>query len=142
MCLWVGPEAPATAENDPDFVPDEILTDGRTFDCDGIEVVARHTPGHASNHFCFWIPAYALLLTGDHVMNGSTVVIAAPDGDMLDYLTSLQDLQALPIAAIAPGHGTVIDDPQENVAGIIAHRLAREAKVLEALAAVITVHAR
>ncbi|MEM9173318.1 MAG: MBL fold metallo-hydrolase [Pseudomonadota bacterium] len=129
----IGPLSPSTSENDPNFIPDEVLVDRRELDCDGITVEAIHTPGHASNHFCFWIAQHGVLLTGDHVMNGSTVVIAAPDGDMLDYLNSLRAMLTLPLQAIAPGHGAVIDNPKENIAGIIAHRLQREAKVIDAL---------
>ena len=66
-------------------------------------------------------------------MQGSTVVIGPPDGDMQVYLQSLARLQREPVARIAPGHGTVIEDAQAEVARLIAHRLQREAKVAERL---------
>jgi glyoxylase-like metal-dependent hydrolase (beta-lactamase superfamily II) len=74
-----------------------------------------------------------LLFTGDHLMQGSTVVIAPPDGDMKQYLESLARLQREAVARIAPGHGLVIEDAQGEISRLIAHRLKREAKVIERL---------
>jgi glyoxylase-like metal-dependent hydrolase (beta-lactamase superfamily II) len=70
-------------------------------------------------------------------MEGSTVVIAPPDGDMAAYLESLRRLQAMrpPLRAIAPGHGHLIDDPATVLAGYVAHRLEREQQVLDAVTA-------
>ena len=65
-------------------------------------------------------------------MQGSTVVISPPDGDMQAYLNSLERLLALDLAAFAPGHGRVIDTPHDEVRRLIAHRLKREQKVLDA----------
>ena len=64
-----------------------------------------HTPGHASNHLCYLVPEEATMLTGDHIMNGSTVVIAHPDGSMKEYLDSLALLKNYSFNRIAPGHG-------------------------------------
>ena len=75
-----------------------------------------------------------MLFTGDHVMQGSTVVINPPDGDMRAYLASLERLLSEDIAIFAPGHGYLIGAPQREVKRLIAHRLAREAKVAAALA--------
>ena len=74
-----------------------------------------------------------MLFTGDHVMQGSTVVINPPDGDMGAYLKSLRALMALELDWLAPGHGFLIDEPHEVVKKTIAHRLGREAKVLAGL---------
>jgi glyoxylase-like metal-dependent hydrolase (beta-lactamase superfamily II) len=74
-----------------------------------------------------------MLFTGDHVMQGSTVVINPPDGDMRAYLVSLEKLLAEDIAIIAPGHGYLIGSPHKEVRRLVAHRLAREAKVAAAL---------
>jgi glyoxylase-like metal-dependent hydrolase (beta-lactamase superfamily II) len=74
-----------------------------------------------------------LLFSGDHIMNGSTVVIGPPDGDMAIYLQQLERLRSMRLRAIAPGHGEVIDDPQAKIEEYIAHRRAREAKVLTSL---------
>jgi len=73
------------------------------------------------------------MFSGDHIMQGSTVVIGPPDGDMQQYLQSLARLQGEPVTRIAPGHGTVIEDAQAEIARVIAHRLQREAKVVERL---------
>jgi glyoxylase-like metal-dependent hydrolase (beta-lactamase superfamily II) len=92
-----------------------------------------HTPGHASNHLCYLLEETKMLFTGDHVMQGSTVVINPPDGDMRAYLQSLEQLLAEDLAVIAPGHGYLIGAPHKEVRRLVAHRLAREAKLTSAL---------
>jgi glyoxylase-like metal-dependent hydrolase (beta-lactamase superfamily II) len=94
-----------------------------------------HTPGHASNHLCYRHAALGWLFTGDHIIDGSTVVIDPPDGNMGDYLRSLEKLKRLDITAIAPGHGNLIERPGAAIDWIIAHRLEREAKIARVLAA-------
>jgi len=96
---------------------------------------AVHTPGHASNHLCYLLEQERLLFSGDHVMQGSTVVIAPPDGDMAAYLDSLSRIRTLRLRSIAPGHGHLIDDPDAVIDDYIAHRLEREQQVLDALGA-------
>ncbi|OYU96660.1 MAG: NUDIX hydrolase [Burkholderiales bacterium PBB5] len=121
---------------DTDFRPHHTLADGDVLALgEGVTLRAVHTPGHASNHLCFLLEEERLLFTGDHLMQGSTVVINPPDGDMAVYLASLRKLQALDLDWLAPGHGFLIDQPQAVVAKTIAHRLAREAKVLAAVQA-------
>lgn len=122
-------------KQDATFSPTRVLEDGDSIDVDGRVLRAIHTPGHASNHLCYLLDSTGLLFTGDHLMQGSTVVIAPPDGNMGDYLRSLRRLQGEPISRIAPGHGLTIEDAQEEIVRIIAHRLQREAKVVERLAA-------
>ncbi len=124
---------PDDGRQDTDFAPDRALTDGDVVDCGEFKLRAVHTPGHASNHLCYLLEPGGLLFTGDHVMQGSTVVISPPDGDMLAYFNSLNKLSNFEITAFAPGHGHVIQTPREEVARIIAHRLKREQKVLNAL---------
>jgi len=94
---------------------------------------ALATPGHASNHLCWWLEEESLLFTGDHVMQGSTVVINPPDGDMAAYLRSLQALRAAPPQWLAPGHGFLVDDVPAVLDALVAHRLRREARVRAAL---------
>src|SRR5436305_9969438 len=94
---------------------------------------AVHTPGHASNHLCYLLEHTRMLFTGDHVMQGSTVVINPPDGDMRAYLKSLERLLEENVTIIAPGHGYLIGAPQKEMRRLIAHRLAREEKVVNAL---------
>ncbi|WP_337877618.1 MBL fold metallo-hydrolase [Caldimonas sp.] len=93
-----------------------------------------HTPGHASNHLCFLLEEEKLLFTGDHVMQSSTVVINPPDGDMTAYLDSLRALLDLDLDWLAPGHGFLMAEPRRVLEGLIAHRLHREALVLQAVA--------
>jgi glyoxylase-like metal-dependent hydrolase (beta-lactamase superfamily II) len=113
------------------------LADGDSVRTDEYELRALHTPGHASNHLCFLLVDEGLLFSGDHVMQGSTVVISPPDGDMSDYLTSLARLRSLepPLCTIAPAHGHLLHDPAAVLDAYVAHRLGREAIVAEALAA-------
>jgi glyoxylase-like metal-dependent hydrolase (beta-lactamase superfamily II) len=127
-------EVPRDGRQDEAFAPDGALRDGDTVDCGELRLRAVHTPGHASNHLCYLLERERWLFTGDHVMQGSTVVISPPDGDMIDYLESLERLLALDLAALAPGHGHLIEKPHEEVRKLIAHRMKRERKVIDAFA--------
>jgi glyoxylase-like metal-dependent hydrolase (beta-lactamase superfamily II) len=119
------------------FEPTAELRDGSLVEEGDLTLEALHTPGHASNHLCYLARTgpEVVLFSGDHVMGGSTVVIAPPDGDMDAYLASLRRLLALEpaVSVIAPGHGPLLPDPSGVVEDYIAHRLAREAAVLESL---------
>lgn len=126
---------PTDGRQDATFAPTRILNDGDGVRVGTLKLRALHTPGHASNHLCFLLESEGLLFTGDHLMQGSTVVIAPPDGNMKHYLESLARLQREPVKRIAPGHGEVIEDAQAEIARIIAHRLQREGKVVERLRA-------
>src|SRR5262249_55014174 len=106
---------------------------GERFRAGSIALRALYTPGHASNHVCYLLDETKMLFSGDHVMQGSTVIINPPDGDMRAYLSSLESLLALEIAIIAPGHGYLIGAPHREIRRLIEHRRWREAKVLEAL---------
>ena len=99
---------------------------------EGVTLSAIHTPGHAGNHLCYLLDEERMLFTGDHVMQGSTVVINPPDGDMGAYLRSLRELMALDLDWLAPGHGFLMPQPRRAMEQIVAHRLKREAKVLQA----------
>jgi glyoxylase-like metal-dependent hydrolase (beta-lactamase superfamily II)/8-oxo-dGTP pyrophosphatase MutT (NUDIX family) len=125
---------PAPAGQDATFKPDVVLEHGERLEMGAIALRAIHTPGHASNHLCYLLEPTRMLFSGDHVMQGSTVVINPPDGDMRAYLRSLEKLLAEEIAIIAPGHGYLIGAPNKELRRLIAHRLAREEKVREALA--------
>lgn len=121
---------------DESFLPDQVPADGECFMLGpSTTLQAVYTPGHASNHVCWRLVEEAVLFTGDHVMQGSTVVINPPDGDMAAYLASLHALAALELDALAPGHGFLIGTPQAAMARLVAHRLGREAKVLASLRA-------
>src|SRR3954451_10026763 len=116
-----------------DFVPDETIGHGWTLDSPAFRLQAIHTPGHASNHLCYRLDQEDLLFSGDHIMSGSTVVIAPPDGDMAAYLGALEALRQYRLEAIAPGHGPWIDDPWAKVDEYITHRHAREAAITASL---------
>ncbi len=119
---------------DGSFAPTHVLVDGDRLElAPGVTLRVIHTPGHASNHLCYLLEEEKLLFTGDHLMQGSTVVINPPDGNMVAYLRALEGLFALELDWLAPGHGFLIERPHELVRKTIAHRLAREAKVLAAL---------
>jgi glyoxylase-like metal-dependent hydrolase (beta-lactamase superfamily II)/8-oxo-dGTP pyrophosphatase MutT (NUDIX family) len=120
---------------DTDFVPDVPLRGGERFDLPGDTTLhVIHTPGHAGNHLCYRLEQERLLFTGDHVMQGSTVVINPPDGDMGAYLKSLRELMELELDWLAPGHGFLMPQPRRAMQQIVDHRLKREAKVLKAFA--------
>ncbi len=123
---------PDDGRQDRGFAPDRALRDGDAVDCGAFRLRAVHTPGHASNHLCYLLEGERWLFTGDHVMQGSTVVISPPDGDMIAYLHSLEKLLALDLAALVPGHGRVIDKPHDEVRRLVSHRLKREKKVVDA----------
>lgn len=118
------------------FEPDRSVGEGFELAGPGFTLRAVHTPGHASNHLCWLLTEERMLFSGDHVMEGSTVVIPPPDGDMAQYLDSLERLKTLdpPLSIIAPGHGSLIVDPIGTVEAVVAHRLEREAAVAAALA--------
>lgn len=119
------------------YTPDRRLHEGELVTLGDLPVRALHTPGHAADHLCYLVEQpERLLFSGDHIMGGSTVVIAPPDGDMADYLASLDRLigERPGFDAIVPGHGPVLADPIAILTGYRSHRLAREAAVLEALA--------
>jgi glyoxylase-like metal-dependent hydrolase (beta-lactamase superfamily II) len=122
------------AEN---FAPDRCVGEGWELEVDGDTTLrALHTPGHASDHLCWLVVQSDTVMTGDHVMHGSTVVIRPPDGDLHTYLASLARLRdhRPAVATLAPGHGRLMDHVPEIVDALVAHRLARHQRVADALA--------
>ena len=101
----------------------------------GWTVRAIHTPGHTSNHMCYWLDEQRALFTGDHIMGWSTTVITPPDGNMRDYFASLQRVQHLDPAVLWPTHGAPVTDGKPFVSAFVQHRLDREAGVLAAVRA-------
>jgi recombination protein RecT len=120
---------------DPAFIPDRELNNGDRIVVGDSTLRAIHTPGHASNHLCFLLEEDGLLFSGDHINSGSTVVISPPDGNMVDYLKSLEGLLSEAFDYILPAHGHVIGFGHQAVKALIAHRLSRESKVVKALGA-------
>ena len=119
---------------DASFRPDIVLENGQRVDLGEFSLRVIHTPGHASNHVCYLLEQTRMLFTGDHVMQGSTVVINPPDGDMRAYLQSLDKLLGEDLAVLAPGHGYLIGAAHKEIRRLIAHRLGREKKVIGGLA--------
>jgi glyoxylase-like metal-dependent hydrolase (beta-lactamase superfamily II) len=113
---------------------DTKIKEGFRIEATEFRLRAVHTPGHASNHLCFFLEEERLLFSGDHIMQGSTVVIKPPDGDMAAYLDSLAKVRKLRLKGIAPGHGYVIETPNDVVDYYISHRLEREQQVLASVA--------
>jgi recombination protein RecT len=132
-----------TARANSAFVPDRVLQDGELLTLSSHTLQVIHTPGHAANHVCLMLLEDGLLFSGDHILNGSTTVVDPPDGDMSDYLNSLDLLHdactAHQLKFILPAHGYVIGGPgdqaQEAITRLKAHRLQREAKVMAAMQA-------
>ena len=109
------------------------LRDGQAIEGDGVTLIPLHTPGHASDHLCYYLVEEQAVFTGDVVLGGSTTVIPAEDGDLLDYMSSLQRLQGLGVRRIYPAHGPIIEDGPALLAEYVEHRLLRERQILEAL---------
>ncbi len=119
---------------DPDLPgPMENIRDGERVDGDSVRLIPIYTPGHASDHLCYYLVEEKALFSGDLILGGSTTVIPPDDGDLDDYLASLRKLQALDIKRIYPAHGPVIEDAPAKIQGYIDHRLMRERQILEAL---------
>ncbi|MEP0202285.1 MAG: MBL fold metallo-hydrolase [Halioglobus sp.] len=119
---------------DETFNPDWQIQHDECIKAADFTLRALHTPGHVSNHYCFLLEEEQMLFAGDHIMNGSTVVIVPPGGDMKAYIASLKLLLDYPIRHVAPGHGELIDDSRAEVEWLVEHRLKREAKVVAGLA--------
>jgi glyoxylase-like metal-dependent hydrolase (beta-lactamase superfamily II) len=122
----VGPRADASF--DGDYAPDRVLADGEAIEVDAMPLTAVATPGHTSNHLCF---AYGdALFTGDHVMGWSTTVIFPPDGDMADYMASLDKLRRRSDRVYYPAHGPAVTNPAQYVRHLVGHRMQREKQIL------------
>jgi glyoxylase-like metal-dependent hydrolase (beta-lactamase superfamily II) len=116
----------------PDAVTD--LRDGALIEGEGVTLTAVHTPGHASDHLCYYLREEKAVFTGDVILGGSTTVIPAEDGDLGDYLASLRRLQSLDVERIYPAHGPVIENAPAVIREYIDHRMEREGQILAALA--------
>jgi recombination protein RecT len=160
ICPILGLPSAATARDNAFFTPDITLQNQehlaqyfRGLEAKNalkITLQVIHTPGHAANHLCLILPEDGLLFSGDHILNGSTTVIDPPDGNMTDYLDSLDALSTLcdahDLRFILPAHGYVLsvcdatnpdDDTKGGAARAISHlkqhRLKREAKIIAAM---------
>ena len=118
---------------DKSYAPDLILADGERIAGDGWTIEAVATPGHTSNHLCLAVPESGALFTGDHVMAWSTSVIVPPDGDMADYMASLQKLYERDDKVYYPAHGKKVSNTRQLVRGMMGHRKQRERQILKLL---------
>jgi len=109
------------------------LRDGQVVEGDGVTLVPVHTPGHASDHLCYFLEEERALFSGDLILNGSTSVIPDEDGDLADYMASLRRVQALGPRRIYPAHGAVIENAAEKIQEYIDHRMDRERQILSVL---------
>jgi glyoxylase-like metal-dependent hydrolase (beta-lactamase superfamily II) len=124
------PSGRADTSHDLEHRPDQALRDGEFYKGDGFSLQAIETPGHASNHLAYALIEENALFSGDHVMGWSTSVVAPPDGNMRDYLQSLERLHARDDSVYWPGHGDIVENPKRLVRGYILHRTQREAAIL------------
>ena len=131
----IGLPPPRDGRQDETFVPQHIPRDAERLTLGDCELIAIHTPGHASNCICYLMERERLLITGDHVLEGVSPVILPPDGDMSAYLHSLEKLFSHGFEQIAPGHGDIMQQGKKVIEALRAHRLAREDKVLRSLEA-------
>ncbi|HEY5339208.1 MAG TPA: MBL fold metallo-hydrolase [Rhizomicrobium sp.] len=115
---------------DRDFVPDVRVKDGQIIEGDGFAFECVYTPGHTSNHMCFALKQEHSLFTGDHVMGWSTTVVTPPDGDMAQYMASLEKLIARDDKILYPTHGAPITNPKPFLREYLEHRKAREAQIV------------
>lgn len=129
----MGWPAPPVMHQDKDFSPDHQPAHGERIETRAGSLRVIHTPGHTSNHLCYLLEDEKMLFTGDHIMQGSTVVISPPDGNMRVYLDSLRMLLDEDIEFLAPAHGFLIDKPARAITELIEHRLRRESLILRAL---------
>jgi glyoxylase-like metal-dependent hydrolase (beta-lactamase superfamily II) len=130
-CAPLVVDAEAEAGFDRSYAPDRVLVDGERLVVDGRTLTAVHTPGHTSNHLCFAEEEAGILWSGDHVMGWSTSVVIPPDGDMGDYVRSLDRLrQRTGDRVYYPAHGEPVREPQRLVRGMITHRMQRERQIV------------
>jgi glyoxylase-like metal-dependent hydrolase (beta-lactamase superfamily II) len=116
---------------DSDFNPDRRLADGDVLEGDGFALEALHTPGHAPDHLCFALAGTKIVFSGDHVMSWNTSVVAPPEGNMGDYMRSLERLLPRTDEVFLPGHGGTLRSPQRVVRAFLLHRKMREQAILD-----------
>lgn len=132
--LAIDSDLPRSDESfDHAYAPDRVMEDGEAMTGTGWTLRALATPGHVSNHLCFALEESGALFTGDHVMAWSTSVVVPPDGDMGDYMASLDRLYQRDDRVYYPAHGPAVDKPRQLVRGMIGHRRQREAQILRLL---------
>ncbi len=124
---------------DAGYLPDRVMAEGDLVAGKGWTLAAIATPGHSSQHLAFALPeaqdGAGALFSGDHVMGWSTSIVSPPDGDMGEYMASLEKLQRRDDRVYYPGHGEAVDNPRRLVRGMIGHRRQREGQIVRLLTA-------
>jgi len=116
---------------DTTYAPDRVLKDGEVLEFDYATLKTVETPGHIANHLCFHWAETNALFSGDHIMGWATSVVIPPDGNMTDYMTSLEKTLAMELDCLWPTHGQPVTNPQPFITALIAHRKQREAAILD-----------
>src|SRR6185503_17068018 len=128
-----------TAEALSDVRVDRLIEDDDVITLDGDPVIrlrALHTPGHALGHLCFHDEERGVLMTGDNIVGVGSVLIDPPQGNMREYLKSLQRMRSLPnLTVLLGGHGPAVANPYQKIDEYISHRLEREQNILDAVRA-------
>ncbi|HEX8492957.1 MAG TPA: MBL fold metallo-hydrolase [Pyrinomonadaceae bacterium] len=118
---------------------DRLIEDEEVIELAGepqISLRALHTPGHARGHLCFYEESTGALITGDNIVGLGSVLINPPEGNMRDYLNSLERMRALPNLTVLFGaHGPAMGNPLAKIEEYMAHRMEREANILLAVRA-------
>lgn len=127
------PLEPDDGHQDISFTPDLVPEPMAVLKTPEYALQAIHTPGHVGNHVCYYLQQEKMIFAGDHMMEGSTVVIIPPSGDMADYIDSLRHLKSVDPDTIAPGHGGLIQSAKQAIDALIEHRLKREEKIYSRL---------
>jgi glyoxylase-like metal-dependent hydrolase (beta-lactamase superfamily II) len=128
-----GPETGLDSAHDLAYAPARVLKDGDSVEGDGWSLIALATPGHASNHLCFALPQERSIFSGDHVMAWSTSIVAPPDGNMTNYMASLDKLREYEHDIMWPGHGGPVTEPHRYMRALSHHRRQREASIVRRL---------
>jgi glyoxylase-like metal-dependent hydrolase (beta-lactamase superfamily II)/8-oxo-dGTP pyrophosphatase MutT (NUDIX family) len=122
-----------------DIQVDHLIEDNEVITLEGepsIRLRALHTPGHALGHLCFHDDARGVLMTGDNIVGVGSVLIDPPQGNMRDYLQSLERMRSLPgLSILLGGHGPAVATPYQKIDEYISHRLEREQNILAAFRA-------
>jgi endoribonuclease LACTB2 len=128
-----------TAEALHDVRVDRLIEDNDVITLEGepaIRLRALHTPGHALGHLCFHDADRGVLMTGDNIVGAGSVLIDPPQGNMREYLKSLERMRSLPgLTVLLGGHGPAVATPYQKIDEYITHRLEREQNILEAVRA-------
>ena len=131
-----------TANAVSDIAVDRLIHDNEMISLEGepsITLHALHMPGHARGHLCFHDRERGILLTGDNIVGLGSVLIDPPQGNMIDYLKSLERMRSLSgLTILFGGHGAAVASPYKKIDEYISHRLEREEKILEAVKSGIT----